>query len=166
MRAVALLLALTFLAGCSDEQTPAEQAAETARKNALVEQGNAALPPPEPVIPEPITYPDIEEHDLSGAGCNFAPGTSFATRVIAHPEDAFVKVDGEIMRLAADPGASELPLGARSRYLGRTHELRLQLGGEGEQSGSETVDYEGTVTLLDRHGRLVYQGSGFAQCGS
>jgi len=162
-RAAPLLL-LALIGGCGDEPTPEDQAAKAARELALVKKGNAALPPPEQILPEPILYPDIERHDLSGAGCNFAPGTSFATRVIARPVDAYMKIDGEIVRFAADSGATELPLGTRSRYLGRTHELRLQLGESDSETSGETDDYLGTVTLVDRNGRLVYEGSGLARC--
>jgi len=158
------LLLLALLAGCADEPTPEEQAAQAARELALVEKGNSALPPPEQVLPEPILYPDIERYDLAGAGCNFAPGTSFATRVIARPVDAYMKIDGEMVRFGADSGASELPLGTRSRYLGRTHELRLQLVEEEGAEEGEGADYLGTVTLLDGNGRLVYEGSGLARC--
>lgn len=166
-RCVPLLLAAALLAGCSDEPTPEERAAEAARELALVEKGNSALPPPEEISLEPISYADIERHGLSGVGCNFAPGTSFATRVIARRLDAYMKVNGDIVRLAADSGASELPAGTRSRYLGRTHELRLRMSqeGDGKSSGSgAATDYQGTVTVLDEYGRLVYEGTGLARC--
>ncbi len=166
MRKILPLLSLAILSACAEEPSPEEQAVEAATRNALVEKGNATLPPLELVEPQPIQYPDIERHDLFGAGCNFAPGTSVGTRVIARPVDAYMKIDGEMVRFAADSGARELPLGTRSRYLGRAHELQLELSGEGTQSGSETVDYQGIVTLRDEHGRIVYRASGLAQCGS
>lgn len=166
MRASVLLLTLLLLAGCGGEPAAEQGATEPERAIALVEKGNAAMPPIEPVEPQPILYPDIEQHDLFGAGCNFAPGTSVATRVIAQPEDAFMKIGGEIVRFAADSGSPELPLGARSRYTGREHDLQLRLSGEGKSSGTETVDYQGTIMLRDRYGRVVYEGSGLAQCGS
>jgi hypothetical protein len=159
-----ILLSVTLLAACGDEPTPEEQGAEAARKMALVEKGNSALPPAEQVLPEPILYPDIERHSLAGSACNFAPGTSFATRVIAKPLDAYVKIGGEIVRFAADSGGLQLPLGTWSRYLSGTHELRLQLAEEGESVEGEG-EYHGTVTLLDEHGRIVYEGSGLARCG-
>jgi hypothetical protein len=161
-----LLLAVALLAGCGDVPTPEEQAAEAARRIALVEKGNSALPPLEEVYLEPISYADVERHNLTGAGCNFAPGNSFGTRVVARPVDAHMKIGEDVIRLAADAGASELPAGARSRYLSGTHEMRLEVSGEGKPSagGSDKVDYLGTVTLVDEHGRLVYQASGLAQC--
>ena len=165
MLRVGLLLAV-LLAGCGQDLSPAERAAEEERAIALVHKGNAAMPPLREVIPEPILYPDIERHNLSGAGCNYAPGTSLGTRVVARPADAFVKIDGAVQRLAADPGSRELQLGSRSLYIGREYELRLELAGEGAQSGTSTVDFEGTVSLRDQYGRVVYQGSGLAQCGS
>jgi hypothetical protein len=163
---LAPLLPALVLAACADEPTPQEKAAADQRAIALVEKGNATQPLLEPVAPEPILYPDIEQHDLAGANCNFAPGTSIATRVIARPDDAFMKIDGEIVRFGADSGSAELPLGTRSRYLGREHELQLRLTGEGESSGTQTTDYQGTVTLRDAYGRVTYEATGLARCGS
>jgi hypothetical protein len=162
----ALAFAALMLAGCEQDLTPEEQAQRDERDIALVEQASRVLPPLRQVTPEPILYPDIERHDLYGAACNYAPGTSLGTRVVAREADAFVKIDGEVLRFAADPGSRELPLRTRSLYNGRNHVLRLQIDADGEQAGMETVNFEGSVTLLDAHGRVVYEGSGLAQCGS
>jgi hypothetical protein len=161
-----LLVAVLLVTGCGEELSPEEQALRDERDIALVEQANRSAPPIRQLTPEPILYPDIERHDLYGAACNFAPGTSLGTRVIARETDAFMKVNGELLRFAADPGARELPVRTRSLYNGRGYSLRLEISGEGEQEGIETVNYEGTVTVLDAHGRVVYEGTGLAQCGS
>jgi len=155
---------LAVLAGCGAEPTEEERAAEAEREIALVERANNTPPPLREIVPEPITWSDMERHDLSGNACNYAPGTSFGTRVVARESDAHVKIDGDIVRLSADQGARELPAGTKSRYIGREHELNLALDGEGEPSGTAKADYEGTVTLRDEHGRITYQGTGLAQC--
>lgn len=160
------VLLLPLLAACQEELSAEEQAALAARDVALVQQAAQMLPPLEPLVPEPILYDDIERHGLYGAGCNYAPGTSLGTRVIAQPEVAYMKIDGEMMRFASDPGAQSLPLGSRSQYDSRHYRLQLSVDGEGAQSGDETVDYEGTVVLRDKYGRIIYEGTGLAQCGS
>jgi hypothetical protein len=169
------------LAGCGNELTPEEQAQADERDVALVEQANRALPPLVPVTPEPLLLPDIERYDLLGEACSYAPGTSLGARVIAREADAFMKIDGEIERFAADPGARELPAHTRSVYHSKNYSLRLELR---EDSGAEAApeadvageapseaappssegDYEGSVTLRDAHGRVVYEGVGLAQC--
>lgn len=166
MRELAAFAALIALTGCGESMSPGEQALQDERDIAMVERANESMPPLREVTPEPILYPDIERNDLFGAACNYAPGTSLGTRVIARQADAFMKIDGEVVRFAADPGARELPLGTRSLYSGREYSLRLQIEGEGEQAGIETENYTGQVTLRDSHGRVVYEGEGLAQCGS
>ena len=158
---IAACLALLPLAGCGEG--PPKLSDEEAI--AAVEAANGALPPAEEVVPEAILYPDIERNEIYGAACSYAPGTSLGARVIARPVDAFMKIDGDIVRLAADPGASELPLGTRSLYTGRAYTLNLSIAGEGEETMSETTLYEGTITLRDMHGRVVYTGTGTASCG-
>ena len=153
-----------LLAGCGSGVTPEEQALQDERDIAQVEKANDAMGPLKPVTPEPILYPDIERYDLFGEACNYAPGTSLGTRVIAREADAFMKIDGEIVRFAADPGSRELPQRTRSLYAARAYSLRLQLEGGGEPSAQGAIDYEGSVTVFDSHGRVVYEGAGIAQC--
>lgn len=157
-----LAISVLLLAGCERQLTPDEQAQRDERDIALVERANDTKAPVRQLTPEPILYPDIERFDLYGAACNYAPGTSLGTRVVAREADAFMKVDGEVLRFAADPGARELPQRTRSLYNGREYVLRLQLEGE----GTEGEDYEGAVTVFDKHGRVVYEGVGLAQCKS
>src|SRR5690606_35246425 len=117
-----------------------------------------------------------ERFDMLGEACSYAPGTSLGARVIARQADAFMKIDGEIERFAADPGARELPAHTRSVYHSKNYSLRLDLH---DDSGSEDSkadgvsendlsggrgNYEGSVTLRDPHGRVVYEGVGLAQC--
>ncbi|MBT2133774.1 hypothetical protein KK137_05450 [Croceibacterium sp. LX-88] len=154
-----------LLAGCGNSSTPEEQALKDARDVAMVEAANKAEPPLELVTPEPILLPDLERYDLYGDACNYAPGTSLGTRVVAREADAFVKIDGEVQRFAADPGSRELPLGTRTLYNGKEFSLQLEIRGEGEATPDGKTNYEGTVTLRDPHGRPVYEGTGLAQCG-
>lgn len=158
-----LAFAMVLLAACDSGPSPEEQAVADARDVAMVEEANGARPPLEPVTPEPILYPDIERYDLLGEACNYAPGTSLGVRVIAREADAFVKVDGEVQRLAADPGSRELPMRTRTLYNGKAYSLRLALNGPAVDEGG-AGDYEGSVTLRDQYGRVVYEGTGLAQC--
>ena len=165
-----------LLAGCGDELSPEEQAAADERDVALVEAANSAAPPVQLVSPEPILLPDIERYDLLGATCSYAPGTSLGARVIAREADAFMKIDGEIERFAADPGSRELPSHTRSVYNSKDYSLVLALGDAGgeppAQGEAEVTDnaaasrdnYEGSVTLRDAYDRVVYEGVGLAQC--
>lgn len=164
------LLPLALLAACGggEELSPAELAAKAERDVAMVRRANSAAPPVRQVTPEPILFPDIERHDMYGQSCNYAPGTSLSTRAIARAADAFVKVEGEVVRMAADPGAREMPSRTRSHYDGRGYSLRLAVSGDGQSAGegSEAVDYQGTMTLYDSWGRVVYTGAGLVQCGA
>lgn len=164
MRKALGVAALLVLAGCEREATPEEQAMADARDVAMVEAANEVMPPIEEVTPEPILLPDIERYDLYGEACNYAPGTSLGTRVVAREADAFVKIEGEVHRLAADPGSRELPLHTRTLYSGKEYSLRLNMVPQEGAEAGETPDYEGSVILRDQYGRVVYEGTGLAQC--
>jgi hypothetical protein len=166
MRQVLVLAgAVLLLAACGGEVSPEEQAAADERDVAMVEAANEAAPPVQLVTPEPILLPDIERYDLLGEACSYAPGTSLGARVIAREADAFMKIDGEIERFAADPGSRELPMHTRSVYNSKGYSLVLALE---EDTGEDDrrASYEGSVTLRDAHGRVVYEGAGEAQCAA
>ena len=159
------------LASCGDEPNPDEQKMADDRDVAMVERANDAAPPLRPISPEPILLPDIERFDLLGETCSYAPGTSLGARVISREADAFMKIDGEIERFAADPGARELPAHTRSVYNSKNYSVVLALrdsSPEGEKPEASATgrhgNYEGSVTLRDAYGRVVYEGTGLAQC--
>ena len=166
MRGRVVIAALLTLSACEREPSPEEQAMADARDVAMVEAANDVMPPLEEVTPEPILLPDIERYDLYGEACNYAPGTSLGTRVIAREADAFLNVEGQVVRLAADPGSRELPMHTRTLYSGKEYSLRLAITNEsaGEPTPDGATNYEGTVQLRDRYGRVVYEGTGLAQC--
>lgn len=181
-RVVGLAGAVLVLVGCGDGASPEEKAAADARDVAMVEAANDAAPPVQLVTPEPILLPEIERYDLLGEACSYAPGTSLGARVIAREADAFMKIDGEIERFAADPGSRELPMHTRSVYNSKDYSLVLAIHEadaeptEEPQPGAEDAaapetgraraagNHEGSVTLRDAYGRVVYEGVGLAQC--
>ncbi len=169
MRWPIILCAPALLAACGDEMSAAERAAEDAAMVERVREANDLAPPLVEVVPDPLLYDDIEANDLYGLACSYAPGTSMGARVIAREVDAFVKIDGEVLRFAADPGSRELPAATRSLYNGREYSLRLDIAekGTGEESADGGADfYEGTVWLRDRWDRVIYQGTGVVNCGA
>jgi hypothetical protein len=167
MRRGILVLGLgtTVVAGCGEALSPEEQARQNDRDIAMVEKANHAMPPLQQITPEPLLYPDIERFDLYGETCSYAPGTSLGARVVAREADAFVKIDGEVERFAADPGSRELPMHTRSLYNSKNYTLLLRI--EQNDDGEDRAEgYEGFVQLFDAYGRVVYEGTGVAQCKS
>lgn len=158
------LLALA-VAACGQEAAEQEQASSDARPDAVVEQA----PIPEALDLEAITFLDIERENLFGAGCSFAPtGGGMGALAIAQGEAGYLKIDGEVVRFSPDADSPELPLGARERYTGSAHSFQLTMQqDEAEQSGYETVNYPGRLTVRDRTGAIIsYDSEGMVQCGS
>lgn len=166
-RALLAAMIVAAAAACSDQPNEEDTAAATERAIAAVEAVNGTAPPMEEKVPEAIGYPDIEQHDMFGQACAYAPGTNLGARVIARETDAFVKIDGEIMRLAADPGSREMPGKTRSLYNGQTYSLRLTIDSEAREDPVSvgTMLYDGTMYLRDSWDRTIYQGSGLVSCG-
>ena len=165
MRSIALF-AVALLAACGP--SPREKA--EADKRAVKEVKANQVPPPLMLSLDPISFADVEQANLFGAGCNFLPKTEDAAGIamlIAQGDAAYFKRDGEIVRLASDAGSAELPYGARAEYDGLTFSLSLQIEEEeGTQSGDETSDYPGTITIRDAYERPVLTENGTVQCGA
>ena len=168
MRLPLIVCLSAALASCGDELSEAERAERDRAVVERVREVNEAAPPLVEVVPEPILYPDMEAHDLFGLACSYAPGTSMGARVIAREADAFVKLDGDVIRFAADPGSRELPAKSRSLYNGREYSLRLDIIEKEAEAETETgvASFEGTVWLRDRWDRVIYQGTGAVNCGA
>ena len=142
MRAFAASLFLLMLAACG-------------------EAGETKAPGPA-VTPQPIGYPDIEANDLHGASCAYASGTSMAPLVIAFADEAVMKMDGEIQRFRVDAESEGAERGTRTRYLAEDRVLLLTI----ERTGAQTVNFTGTVRLVDGAGAELFASSGAVQCGS
>ncbi len=162
MRCFAVFPLALFLAGCGETLSEEEQRAQNEAIAERVREANATASPLEEVLPEVIGYPDMEANDLLGLACSYAPGTSMGVRVIARETDAYMKIDGEMVRFAADPGSRELPAKTRTLYNGSAYALRLAIEDPADEAGADT--YEGTLWLYDRFDRVVYTGSGTAVC--
>lgn len=158
-------VAVLALCACEKEISPQEQARLDDRDVAMVERANRMPPPLREVTPDPILPGDRERYAIKPGGCSFSPGFSMSERVIATPVIAFVKIEDEMMRFAADVGSAELPSGVRSQYFGRNYSLQLQIGESADGKERESsAGPEGTVTLRDAQGRMVYSGSGMVHC--
>lgn len=166
MRVGMIVCAALLAASCGKEQpSPQEQARMDEADVAAVQA--AQVPPPTPIEPERILYPDIEKNDMFGAGCAFAPGKSIAAVALLQEERGFMKIDGEIVRFAPDAGSGDLPLGVKGKYTGGAWSFVLDLASEeGKQSGSETIDYPARFVLRNDRDQVVYEAGGTAQCGS
>lgn len=166
MRWPVLVCLCAALVSCGDNISDAERAEQDRALAERVREANDTAPPLVEIVPEPILYPDIEANDLFGLACSYAPGTSMGARVIAREADAFIKVDGEMLRFAADPGSRELPAKTRSFYNGREYSMRLDIGNKQAAGEDAPALMEGTVWLRDRWDRVIYQGTGAVECGA
>jgi hypothetical protein len=155
------------LGACARQPTPEEIAAQERRDIAQVEAVQKQKPPPQMIAPEPILFPDIEENDLFGAGCAFAPGDSMGAVMLTRDKVAWMKVGGDLVRFASDPGSAKMPLGTWSRYSGKEMALALTRStDEGEPDGEETTRWRGRLTVTDPFDQVIYDQAGLVQCGA
>ncbi|WP_239805905.1 hypothetical protein [Croceicoccus hydrothermalis] len=152
------------LAACGDGASfdPARDAADVAKIRATHD-----TPPVMPIAPERISYSDVEDNNLFGVSCAFAPGNGMAVMMMAMPDRAYMKLDGKIVSFAADKGSAAMPLGTWAQYDGREYAIRIaQPEGEAPQDGISRVSWNGSIAVVDGRNRPVYEESGTLQCGS
>ena len=164
MLRVFLMSPLT-LAACSEPEIT-----EAERREMVAEVEAAQVIPAEPITLGAIDYAEIEEAELSGAGCVFLrPRVSGRSDVlfIGMDDIGAMKVDGRLQRLAPDKGASRLPYLGWSKYDGTTHSVRLSYDEpSARQSGDEVTQYNGSITARDGRDRMVFEESGTLECGA
>lgn len=166
MRTV-LLLSLLLLTACGDGMSDAEKKAKDEADVAYVNGLQAKDPPPKPILPQAIGYPDIEAYKLFGAHCAFAPGDSIGAIVFAMDETAWMKLDDKMTRLAADKGGEKLPMGTWRHYDGKEYSLELEVErAAASSSASQTINYPGALAVRDAYGQLVFGAKGTVQCGA
>ena len=153
------------LSACGDNLSPQQQQRNDERDIAQVESANRGVAVP--IVPEPILYPDIEKNHLLGTSCSFvATGGGMGAIAMAMGKKGYMKLDGKIVRFAADSGSAKLPFGAFGRYDGKKHSFELGLAeSSGKQSGAESTTYQGRLTARDGFGRVVFDQPGEVQCG-
>ena len=82
-------------------------------------------------------------------------------------EFQFMKIDGELVAFAPDAGSGDLPLGTKGKYTSKAWSFLLDIGAvEGEQAGSEAVNYPAHFVLRNDRDQIVFEANGTAQCGS
>ena len=173
IRALPILSLALLAASCGESPAPegetAESPASTAEdpEVAAVKAANDAPPPLAEIELQGIGYPDIEQHDLYGVGCNFAPKNGGLAAVFLGQDDrGVIKLGGDIVTLAADKGSPTLPYSAHEHYVGTEYSADLTVSGEGSPSGEEAVDYAGQLVIRDAHERTLYDEAGIVQCGA
>jgi hypothetical protein len=82
--------------------------------------------------------------------------------VIAFPEEAVMKIGGQIHRFRVDAESEGAGPGQDSRYLAGNRVLLLTV--EGDTTRQENLT--GTVRLLDDAGAEIFATAGTVQCGS
>jgi hypothetical protein len=167
-RGKALIVLALLVAACGSEPSPEEKARSDAAAVATVQAAQDRHPPMQPITPEPITFEDIEQHGLFGAGCSFLPDGTQVDRpvVLTLPQKGVFKLGGKLMVLAANSGSAELPYGSRAKYAGRTHALRLaEEGGDDAPSSGKMGRWRGSVIFTDQFERPVFTAKGTFDCG-
>lgn len=164
LRASSMVLGSLALVSCSREPSAAERKAADDRAVAQVEAAQKQKPPPKPIAPEPILFADIQKFNLYGAGCAFAPGGSMGAVLLTREKVGYIKLDGGMMRFAADPGSAELPMGTHARYVGKALAASLTRS-DGNGTG-EGLRFPAHLTVTDPTDQVVYDEDGDVQCGA
>jgi len=161
-----LMMLMPLLAAACSGGNPAKDAAQDAKDIAAVNAAQDAKPPAKPIAPQPILYFDVTKNKLYGSGCNFvASDGGMGAVLLAQNEKAFMKLDDNIVALAADKGSTALPQGGWSRYSGKEYALTLTKIDGGNTKKAGVIDmFDGQLVVTDPHDQIVYQAKGNVQC--
>lgn len=144
-----------------------EQDRQDAADVAVVDAAQKAQPPLQPIVPQAITFADIEANDLFGAGCYLLTGNDDAMVFLGDDVRGAMKLDGKIVTFAADAGSTRLPYSAYQRYTSTAYSAEFSVPeGEPQSTGLETSRWPGSVTIRDAFERPVYEGKGMLECGA
>lgn len=153
MRRLIALSSLAMLAACGDDEPKHKLTSQEASR--IVKQVNDATLA---IQPQPILEQEIERLRFRSAGCVFSPGAGgHGAMALAMKEAAYMKVENELVRFAADSGSPEIRPGVRSRYFGTTNWFRLSF-----------TDGEGGAHLIvgDHADHIVFDAEGKVWCDS
>lgn len=156
-----LALPILTLAACDKPLNPTQQTAADDRAVAQIEATNRAPPPLRPITPQPLPRTFIARHAVGGPnsqnnGCAFVPKGETATVALTLGTRATLLIDGQPAIFSADTGATKLPGGAWSHYVGKALSLALAQTGAGSTIA--------TLVISDANSRPVYQASGTLRC--
>lgn len=127
----------------------------------------AAEGPGVPITPDPITFEDLEKHDLFGAGCYVMHADGENLIFLANDAAAHFILGGDLVTLAPHPGSRDLPYGVSTHYDGRAHSAELAIDAQSEAlEGTEVANYDGSLTIRDEKERVVFDYSGKVECGA
>ncbi|MXP28392.1 hypothetical protein GRI58_06100 [Porphyrobacter algicida] len=145
--------------------TRAEQ--EAADNKAIAEVEANQTPPPDTPEIQPLSSSEIDGLGLAGGGCSFYRAVNDRQVLsLLTPEAAYLKLDGDVERLASDAGSKSGPIDTRTHYDGKRQSLHVVMGDKGESIVSDTTDYPASLTIRDGKGRVEAKLTGTARCGS
>jgi hypothetical protein len=153
-------LALLPLLLLACDGTPAESPeVSDAQAVAAVEAAQNREPPPQAIMLEPIPREDIDRYNLHDQGCNLTrPNDGGAPLILINDGRAMVRVQGEMVPLAADVGGAQLGTRAWQHYSGKRFALTLKA------IGSASLPAEGEAQVRDAWGRVVFATRGRIAC--
>jgi len=159
-----ILIAALFCCGGCDRTVPADQARSDARAVAQVEAAQHAWPAPVLLVPQALVVPPDTACILTD------PARAAGAPILAiGPRQGLMRAGGLILTFVADPGATALPHGARSRYTGRAFSLTLTplptLATPTPVGFTAGPRQPVTLTVTDEHERPVLEAVGDLTCG-
>ena len=134
----------------------------------IAEVEAAQIVPAEELAPQPIGPDLVAEQGSGGEGCSFVPADGGTGPIlVTRPDVAYMRLDGRMVRFAADKGSTRLPLDGWSKYVGKSQSLQLTFDNSGEGRGAAQAARSGDALLnvKDRHERTVYEAAGTVECG-
>ncbi len=126
-------------------------------------------PPPPPanaIEPGTIDYFDITQNKLFGSGCNFvADGGGMGAILMALEAEAVLKLNGKLVKIAADKASKPLKQGSWTRYADPAYILALTSVDDGKGKVNGVVEMlTAQMTLSDGAGKALFTAKGQAQC--
>jgi len=161
MRAT-LPFVLALLTACHQEDA-LEKRREDDRAVAMVQAAQHVAPPIAPLVPEAV-----------GAlgRCRFTDPARAAGKpiLVAGPDHAMIRSDGQIEVLASDTGSTRLVQGFWTRYTGKRHALKLEPVPTRDvptPAGFSSAPHQtAALTITDANERKVLEAVGDLTCGA
>ena len=120
-----------------------------------------------PPTPERLLYNDIEENEIFGASCAFAPAAGGSGAIaIAMLDGGYIKIEGELLSLMPMVEGQELGP-PEMKFFGDKYAFGLSLDAESERPhGDSGKEYDASLLITATDGTRIFDSNGLAQCGA